>query len=113
MTTRPRSRCRRIRATQRKTSASALAIRQYIHAFHRVIGNSDRLLVIADANGAWPGLDGIDVWPIILKGSTADTYEAHHTIAISAEVLLVGEHKLLVGQGHVGDSGPKTRPTPE
>lgn len=64
------------------------------------------------ANGAWPGLDGVDVWPIILKGSEADIYEAHHTIAISAEVLLVGEHKLLVGQGHVGDSGPKTRPTP-
>lgn len=103
------------------------------------------------SNGAWPGLDGVDVsvlsvqsssilsellahvfvwspmvcvthptlsqvWPMLLKGGSGnevDIYEAHHTIAISAEVLLVGEHKLLVGQGHVGDSGPKTRPTPD
>ena len=47
------------------------------------------------------------------NGNEIDIYEAHHTIAISAEVLLVGEHKLLVGQGHVADSGPKTRPTPD
>ena len=47
------------------------------------------------------------------NGNAVDIYEAHHTIAISAEVLLVGEHKLLVGQGHVADSGPKTRPTPD
>ena len=46
---------------------------------------------------------------MLLKRSD-DIYEAHHTIAISAEVLLVGEHKLLVGQGHVPDSGPKSRP---
>ena len=51
----------------------------------------------------------VQVWPILLKGSGVDIYEAHHTIAISAEVLLVGEQKLLVGQGHVKDSGPKTR----
>ena len=103
------------------------------------------------SNGAWPGLDGVDVsmlrvhsspvpscllisvwvpmlcacvvhstnsqvWPMLLKGGSGievDIYEAHHTIAISAEVLLVGEHKLLVGQGHVDDSGPKSRPTPD
>ena len=55
------------------------------------------------------------VWPMLLKGGSGvdiDIYEAHHTIVISAEVLLVGEHKLLVGQGHVSDSGPKTRPKP-
>ena len=36
---------------------------------------------------------------MLLKGGTGDEidiYEAHHTIAIPAEVLLVGEHKLLV-----------------
>ena len=49
---------------------------------------------------------------MLLKGGTdseIDVYEAHHTIAISAEVLLVGEHKLLVGQGHVPDSGTRHR----
>ena len=50
---------------------------------------------------------------MLLKGSSGDIYEAHHTLVISEEVILVGEHKLLVGQGHVSDSGPKTRPEPQ
>jgi len=50
---------------------------------------------------------------MLLKGSSGDIYEAHHTLVISEEVILVGEHKLLVGQGHVNDSGPKTRPEPQ
>ena len=56
---------------------------------------------------SWPGLDGVDVWPLLLKGSEVDIYAAHPTLVVSAQVLLHRETKLLLGQGDVGDSGPK------
>ena len=60
---------------------------------------------------AWPGLDGVNVWPLLIQGSAlTDIYAAHPTIVVSAQVILHREHKLLLGQGDVPDSGPKTFP---
>ena len=64
-------------------------------------------------NSSWPALDGVDIWPTILAGeavAATQPYTAHSTVPLTAQVLLRGEHKLLLGQGSVGDSGEKTRP---
>jgi hypothetical protein len=52
---------------------------------------------------SWPGLDGVDVWPLLTQGGgggggAVDTYAAHPTLAVSAQVWLRGELKLLLGQ---------------
>lgn len=60
---------------------------------------------------AWPGLDGVDIWPVLMHGNAADTYAVHRSLAVSAQVLLYGEAKLLLGQGQVPDSGPKSFPS--
>ncbi|KAK3280570.1 hypothetical protein CYMTET_11595 [Cymbomonas tetramitiformis] len=49
-------------------------------------------------NESWPGVDGVDVWDMIVKPSQYHQYSAHHTIALSHEVLLKGKYKLMVSQ---------------
>eukprot|EP00039_Didymoeca_costata_P032539 m.38245 g.38245 ORF g.38245 m.38245 type:complete len:539 (+) comp9412_c0_seq2:2-1618(+) len=59
-------------------------------------------------NVSYPGVDGVDVWPFLMDNSS-DIFAAHPNITISAQVILVNEYKLLIGQGSVGDSGEKTK----
>jgi hypothetical protein len=57
---------------------------------------------IYQGNLSWPGLDGVDVWQMIIDPTNPkynDTYSAAHpTIALSKEVLLKGKYKLLVAE---------------
>ena len=60
-------------------------------------------------NASWPDIDGTDVWALLTDpGSRGGDWAAHPTLWISAQVLLNGSTKLLVGQGNVDDSGEKT-----
>ena len=48
--------------------------------------------------GSWPGVDGVNVWPILLARTT-DRGAAHPSLALSREVLLLnGTYKLVVAQ---------------
>ena len=44
------------------------------------------------------------------EAAAAQPYATHPQLALTAQVMLQDEHKLLLGQGHCGDSGEKTRP---
>jgi len=51
-------------------------------------------------NKSWPGVDGVNVWPILLDAALrADRGAAHRSLTLSREVLLInGTHKLVVAQ---------------
>ena len=57
---------------------------------------------------SYPGLDGVDVWPLLTANRTVLDFEAHPTLTVTAQVYLHYGVKLLLGQGNVGDSGEKT-----
>lgn len=60
------------------------------------------------ANGAFPGVDGVDLWPHWM-GEPTNTSAAHpHGLWLSAEVMVLGRYKLVVAQQDpaVTNSGP-------
>jgi len=71
------------------------------------------------ANGAWAGVDGIDVWPILMDSKRRmDPAAAHAELTLSREVILVnGTWKVVVAQPDPsilamgGDMPPKTNYT--
>lgn len=52
------------------------------------------------ANGAFPGVDGVDLWPALVTSASPDNSSAAHPggLWLSAEVLVVGDYKLVVAQ---------------
>ena len=48
-------------------------------------------------NNSWPSLDGIDVWPLLMRGERNIT-AAHPILVISREVIFMDQYKLLVAQ---------------
>ena len=60
-------------------------------------------------NVSYPGVDGVNVWTYLTDPHRTDDFIAHPTLAVTSQVLLSGPYKLLLGQGSVKDSGPKTK----
>ena len=52
------------------------------------------------ANGAWPGVDGVDLWPHLVTAPDPTNASAAHRAGLwlSAEVFLLGDYKLVVAQ---------------
>ena len=61
-------------------------------------------------NVSYPDVDGVDVWSLVLNSAanSVDPFAAHPVLCVSAQVLLDGPLKLLVGQSLVSDGGSKT-----
>lgn len=47
---------------------------------------------------SWPGVDGVNVWPMITNPAKYNRDSAHATIVLSHEVIISGPHKLMVAQ---------------
>merc|ERR1711937_139136 len=52
------------------------------------------------ANGAYPGVDGVDLWPMLITVPQPGNYSAAHPdgLWLSAEVIVQGKYKLVVAQ---------------
>ena len=50
------------------------------------------------ANGSFPPVDGVDVWPMLMRPSMHNESAAHPVLWLSKEVLLYQQYKLLVAQ---------------
>ena len=51
------------------------------------------------ANGAWPSVDGRDIWPALVTKPSPNNFSAvHHQLWLSSEVLIQGRYKLVVAQ---------------
>ena len=51
------------------------------------------------SNGAWPSVDGRDLWPALVTDPTPHNYSAvHRQLWLSTEVLIQGQYKLVVAQ---------------
>ena len=52
------------------------------------------------SNGAWPGVDGVDLWPFWVTDPVPDKPSAAHPdgLWLSAEVMVRGSYKLVVSQ---------------
>ena len=62
-------------------------------------------------NHSYPGVDGVNIWPLLMNPSTANRSSAHPFLVLSKEVIIQGQYKLLVGQNngwpHGSDNGWK------
>eukprot|EP00041_Stephanoeca_diplocostata_P005028 m.54816 g.54816 ORF g.54816 m.54816 type:complete len:557 (+) comp15529_c0_seq2:411-2081(+) len=47
---------------------------------------------------AYPGVDGVDIWDMLVNKDKYTTTAAHHTIVLSKEVIISGNYKLLTAQ---------------
>ena len=65
---------------------------------------------------SYPGVDGVNLWPLLLDPSNTNRSSAHPTLVLSKEVIIVGRYKLLVGQNagwdHSSDNGWKQASPP-
>lgn len=62
-------------------------------------------------NHSYPGVDGVNIWPMLIDPSNHNKSSAHPYLVLSKEVIIAGNYKLLVGQNfgwdHSSDDGWK------
>jgi hypothetical protein len=53
---------------------------------------------VYQGNLSWPGVDGVDIWAMLINPTAYNTTSAHPTLVLTREVILAGQYKLVVGE---------------